>query len=68
MSHEPNDMTANKQSAESFAVVFKKLAELQDTEEAQESSVLTPEFEEIEQLRHIIEEATAPDCFEFASS
>lgn len=51
-----------------FSVVFKKLAVLQETDEAKQSNALAEEAEEIQELRRIIEEDSAPDCFEFATS
>ncbi len=51
-----------------FTVIFRKLAESQDTDEAQESRTVAAEADGMEELRRLVEEATTPDCFEFATS
>ena len=52
----------------SFAVIFKKLAESQNSDEVEESRAVADEAEEIQELRRIVEEATAPACLEFATT
>lgn len=51
-----------------FSVVFEKLTEFQNTDEARDSRALAAEADEIQELRRIVEEAEAPDCIEFATS
>ncbi len=51
-----------------YHLVFKKLAEFEDADEATEARALAEEAEEIRQLRAIIAEATEPDCVEFATT
>ena len=51
-----------------FAVVFKKLAEYQGSDELEESRTLLDDAEEIQELRRIVEEETAPEYLEFATT
>lgn len=52
----------------SFSVVFKKLGEFKDSDEAKEAAAVADEAEEIQELRRIIEEANTADCVEFATT
>ena len=52
----------------SFSVIFKKLAEFNDSDEAREVAAVADEADEIQKLRRIIEETNTVDCVEFATT
>ncbi len=68
--HEPSkrDHPMSDKPRARFTIVFEKLAELQDSAEGRESADLANEAEEIQELRSIIEDATAPEYIEYATT
>lgn len=68
--HEPSkrDHPMSDEARTKFTIVFEKLAELQDSAEAKESADLADAAEEIQELQSIIEDSTAPDYREYATT